>query len=121
MPTSYEIKGGRVIVTSEGAFDLEESEAVTAALLADPAFAPGCALLIDARGAAGNASSSEISGQAGWFAALHREHFTRCAVVTSPGLHFGLARMFSSFVDATGLEVQVFDDVAAAERWLESG
>ncbi len=121
MPTYYEIKGALVVVSHEGPFEEEQNEAVLAELLADPALVPASALLIDARKATGNSPRREIAQQADWFASVHRGRFSRCAVISSPGLHFGLTRMFSSFADAAGFEVQVFEEPAPAERWLRNG
>ncbi len=118
MPTTFEIRGRLVLVTSDGAFSLEDAEGAVQRLLSDPAFEPGSSVLIDVRGSTESASAGEISERAEWFATLSRAHIKRCALVTGDPLQFGLARMFSSFADATGMEVRAFREMSEAESWL---
>jgi hypothetical protein len=44
---------------------------------------------------------------------------TRRAIVASSDAVFGMARMFASFAERAGQEVNVFRDMQAAEAWLE--
>jgi hypothetical protein len=50
----------------------------------------------------------------------YREHVggSRCAIVTAQPASFGMMRMFSVLAEAVPVEVDVFSDVADAERWL---
>ena len=41
-----------------------------------------------------------------------------CAVVATPGLYYGVSRMFSVFVEQYGIEMHIFDTVESAESWL---
>ena len=76
--------------------------------------------LYDLRGLTG----SEIDGRGIQLAAaLDLDLFgdapdLRSAIVATEPLHFGLARMFSAYLDEREANVQVFSDPDAAVRWL---
>ena len=115
---SYEIRGRLVIITSRGPFGIHEDGEFTDRMLGDPEFPDHCRVLIDVRDMTEAPSRDEIARRASWMVESVRGRVSMCALVVGGPLAFGLARMLSSFSDALGLEMEVFDDREKAESWL---
>jgi hypothetical protein len=75
--------------------------------------------LIDARGATTDLTSAQIRRLVQRAAQLVRTiPLGPTAIVTTDDTLYGMARMYSILGERVGVAVEVFRDVAAAERWL---
>ena len=75
--------------------------------------------LIDTRGATPAFSARELPKLAEFGQQLFADgRMAPRAVVVSGVIHFGIARLFASLT-APWVKVSVFDDLAAAEAWIE--
>ena len=75
--------------------------------------------LIDTRGATPVFSARELPKLAEFGQQLFADgRMAPRAVVVSGVVHFGIARLFASLA-APWVKVSVFDDLAAAEAWIE--
>ena len=104
------------VASPDGGYD--EWESAMKAILADPRHVPGVGLLADHR-AQRSIRRQEI-GRRMEFLGHHRERLAggRCAVVTAPGFHFGIARMAEVLTEGSPYELFAFRDVDAARAWL---
>lgn len=121
MSISYTIDPIRrlVLVRLWGVLTAAELEDHYARLAADPAFDPTFWRLTDGRETVRfDATPTEVqrAAEGHLFAAG-----TRRAIVVSTDYQFGMARMFSTFAENTGQQVEVFRDLEAAEAWLTPG
>ncbi len=118
MPESYEIDAARGLVTCRAWGDLtsEELHDHYRRLMADPEFSPDFAQIADLTGVTHftvNSASIESEARASVFSPG-----TRRAFIAPKGVAYGLARMFASFAELSGQEMQVFLERQPAEEWL---
>jgi len=122
MPVTYEIDAERgvVVVRVYGAVTPQEFAANRVKLQADPEHRPGLMMLVDLRDVESFAmSADEIEGLAQDRTSLFIEPGTPVAIVATSDEAFGLSRMYQ-IMRGTGVEdIQVFNTMAEAERWLE--
>jgi|KBSMisStaDraftv2_1062788.scaffolds.fasta_scaffold155386_3 hypothetical protein len=124
MPLTYQIHPHRslVVVTRRDRVGAETWEAFLTALLLDPAYAKGFAILEDRRGLRELPTRVEVERASGWI----QEHgaelgATRWAILvseTSPAA-FGMARVREALTSTGPVEVRAFTDYEAALRWTE--
>lgn len=119
MPWSYDIDSERRFIQTRffGVITLEDAESFYRASKADPRFDPMFAELIDLT----DADSTQFpTGKIRERADAAPKITARRAIVVSNDLAFGLARMYSTYVDINGgALVNVFRDRAEAMSWLE--
>jgi len=106
-------------VTLEGNVDIAQCLEILAALLAHPNFEPGIPAIWNAMDADLSQLSFQDFQQMRAYQARHsRERGrARIALVAAGDLSFGMGRMVAQIADLPHLEINVFRDVAAAEKW----
>ena len=118
MPATYQIDASRKLVLSKaiGVLTAAEMFAHDASLHADPLFQPYYSNLADFSEATDvQATGMEIRRLAD--ESPFRSGARRAFVVPAP-LLYGVARMFQIFTEEHGVDMQLFDEVALASRWL---
>jgi hypothetical protein len=118
VPTSYEIHPSLPLVRTRlsGVVTFAELLGLYRSIAKDPAFDPTFWQLADAR----DATEVRMTGaQARTIAELNVfARGARRAIVAPADEPFGVARMMESYSELVEQEVQVFRDLASAERWL---
>lgn len=113
---------GRVLVI-QGAGEYATAELVEAWLHGRelPAFGTARGICLDVRESSSLAKRSveDLRGVTEWFIAHAAEVGGRCALVTRPGVQYGLMRMAAAWVELKSLEAEVFTDLAEATAWLD--
>jgi hypothetical protein len=96
----------------------EEWESAMEAIFADSRHTPGVGLLADHRAQRSILRQGIVRRMT--FLERHRERLAggRCAVVATPGFHFGMARMAEVLTQGSPFVFVAFDDVDAARAWL---
>jgi hypothetical protein len=104
------------VADSEGGY--AEWEAAMQAILADPRYGSGMGLLADHR--AQRSILREGIVRRGIFVERHRDVLAggRCAVVTSPGFNYGMARMAEVLMSGGAIEFGAFQGLDEARAWL---
>jgi hypothetical protein len=95
----------------------DERDALSRALV-DPRLSLPVRLLVDARASQTNPDGESIADRARCLGRLGRGALTRCAVVVSTPLQYGLARMFAAYAIHGGINVAIFHDEPTARGWL---
>jgi hypothetical protein len=95
----------------------EERDALTRAL-ADPRLAWPVRILVDARRSLANPDGDAIAERARCLARMVGGALTRCALLVSTPLQYGLARMFAAYAIHRSVKVAIFQDESAARAWL---
>ena len=119
MPFNYSIDADRSLVVVEltGSLTGDELLQLQGELLANPAFDPAMRQICDIR-------SGDVSGVSTDAVKLIASRSIegmvrgRRAIVASPGLCYGLSRMFSAYADADEDTTEVFSEMAEAWRWI---
>lgn len=116
----YAVHGRIVELTASGSFAPGEWDVVYEAIRADVDVPEAALILIDTRAANIEMSSLRLIDRVANFRArLGNKMGDSCAIVTTPrNAHASYG--FQHYATAIGLRVGVFDDPAAAKRWLES-
>jgi len=120
VPFSYEFVSDRelVVVTASGPIDFDSGLALGEAIPKEQFHSPARPVLVDLREMDFVPETPDIHSFARELPRL-RTHFSGpIAVVTTPGLSFGLARMTCLLAEAAGFPMSAFDDVSAAHEWL---
>lgn len=123
MPLTYSLAEGIIDVVATGEVDFHAGLAVLGrAFAAAAAVAPtGWHLVIDITRSEENRTSEELRG----IVEVVREHRPllsgRCAVVASDALHYGLGRMFQTYMDGAGAVVAIFEGMEEAREWVVRG
>jgi hypothetical protein len=114
----YEIENG-VLILKMAMEGFESLRSALHAALHDAGARPRMPLLIDVRDRTAGVRCEEVRWRV-QVLALMRDHLgPRWAILTGTGpLRLGVARMFTVFSEAEGLEVGLFADKDAAMRWL---
>jgi hypothetical protein len=119
MPMSYEIDGERSLVRCRtwGRLTNEELRDHYREISADPHFDPSFRQLGDLRdvdlGLLDAGAVREVAASRVFAPGVRR------ALVAPTDHAYGLSRIFAAYADTGLQEVQVFRDMAAAERWLD--
>ena len=95
----------------------EERDALTHAL-ADPRLVWPVRILVDARRSRANPDGESIAERARCLTRLIGGALTRCALLVSTPLQYGLARMFAAYAIHRSVKVAIFQDESAARAWL---
>lgn len=75
-------------------------------------------LLFDVQQSSENRSGEELRIIAG-VVIRHKNHLSlKCALVATDALHYGLSRMFGTYLENDGFEINVFSEIQQAESWL---
>ena len=124
MPISYRIEKneGLLYLTVHGPIDPQQIIANSDKMLADPDYAPGMNMFVDAR-------EMDISGANSGDLELiaadslsKRELFapSRCAVVVASDAAFGIVRMYEVYSEDHPLTVRAFRNENEAREWLST-
>lgn len=118
VPAAYEIDQSRRLVVSHawGVLSDVDVREHYAQIRADPAFDPSYRQLADLRAVTEIAVSSVTVAETA--RTLVFAPGVRRAFIAPQDLHFGMARMFGTYGEASGQDVRVFRDVGAAQEWL---
>jgi hypothetical protein len=121
MPVTWEIRDRILVITIVG-YAGEEPRAVIMEAIASPQFRPGTSVLFDVRQSTDNSTSDELRSRAQWLATLQAKGMaSRCAIVVGPkAFQYGLARMAATHVEFQGMQLEIFQDMDEAERWLSN-
>jgi hypothetical protein len=124
MALTYQIHSERslVVVTRSDRVGAEAWEAFLTALLGDPAYAKGFAILEDRRGLRELPTRVEVERASSWLQQHGAElGATRGAIVVSESspAAFGMARVREALTSAGPVEVRAFTDYEAALAWTE--
>lgn len=122
MPFHYTIDVARSLIVVEltGALTGEELLQMQSQLIAESAFDPAMRQICDIR-------NGDVSGVTSDAVKLIASRSTdglvrgRRAIVASPGLCYGLSRMFAAYAGGDEDMTAVFSDIAEARRWLGVG
>lgn len=120
MPFTIEVDRDRRIARgkSTGPYSLEETLAATRAIISHPDLVEGTRLLWDARERETVPGPESVTV---WLDTLMNDYGQldrRIALLTRPGLQYGMARMIEITADVRGFELRVFEDPEEAEAWL---
>ncbi|MFI5256731.1 MAG: hypothetical protein ACHQRK_05660 [Gemmatimonadales bacterium] len=120
MPTAYSLDPMHRLVRTRawGSVSNEELRDYYHRLAGDGRFHPDFRELVDLRGVLiFHVDSMMIAEVAAW---PIFDAGVRRAIIAFSDIAFGLSRMFATYADAGGQDVQVFRNARAAEEWLES-
>ncbi len=124
MSLTYELADGFLRYRVEG--DVEYVEGMTVLRrgldeVREKSAGTPTAVLFDIRASEEARRAEELRGIAAVVAEYSEEVGGRCAIVSAPGLYYGISRMFAVFAEELGLEMEVFETVEDAEAWLLRG
>jgi hypothetical protein len=118
--TTFLASKDRVIVTVRGECLAADLLDTGDRLYDDPQFRTGMSTVLDLRGAIPAVTADNIRTIVSFISRnLERRGRGRCAVVVERDVDYGMARMGQAYLDEVGVELGVFRDLAAAERWLD--
>lgn len=120
MSVSHHIQKHLIYLELVGIFHIDEYKTELQKAAADPAFRTGMRLLIDERQCANNWSSGEIGKCVRALESLHGRVSSRIGIVVSDSLHYGLARMLSTYAEENGMRVEVFTKLEDAQQFLSA-
>lgn len=109
-----------VYVIGEGEITLDELLNHLEELSRDPGYVPPMKKLVDYRKAQTMGPKKEEIDYFTGRMASYKEVFQgeKCAIVVNNELDFGISRVYSAKIEASGLETNVFRDIGKALRWL---
>lgn len=121
MPLSYAIDSERRLlrIIAVGEVSPSEDRALNRAWASDPRYVPGMAILVDNRARAAGAKAAYVKAMA--VASRRHAHLfenTRCALVVSRDVQYGMSRMYELCAEGGPIETAVFRSVEDAEAWL---
>jgi hypothetical protein len=121
MPASIEFDPERRImtVTVSGLRTVTNAAGVLGEMLGDPRLEPDCGILADFRDLQSIPTEEEARQLFDLYTASGLLARYRIAVVVTRPVHVVIASMIALRASFVGGRLQVFDDRAAAERWLE--
>ncbi|MGH2567122.1 MAG: hypothetical protein ACRDGA_02200 [Bacteroidota bacterium] len=121
MPYTHEVYPQLKIaqVTASSDINLAESIRVMYDVARDSRFKPSYGLLLDLRLSTFTPTLLESYQLARTLRELRHSYKGPMAIVVSNTLHFGIARMIASFVEAEGLTLFAFQDFEEAKLWLD--
>ena len=123
MPYRYVIDPAARLITvvGEGPADLAATEAIMRGLPADPAHRADFDALVDARSLDYTPTFHEAQQIRSVFHEVRDAYRGRIAVVVSGTVRFGVTRMVSQLVEASGIRMEAFRDLESARHWLAGG
>lgn len=122
MPFSYVVDPDRrrTVVTGGGESSYDEVRAFVERLVADPAYDPAGALLVDCRTLEYLASYEDALRYRDLLVGLKAKFRGPIAVVVAGTARYGVTRIVASLLDLAGVHMSAFQSLDAAERWLEA-
>ena len=120
MGVAYSVDGERRMVCSRGwgVLTTDDLRGLYRVMLTDPRIRPGFRQLADWRDIT-TMSVDQFAVREAAQTHVFGDHMRRAIVVASD-VAYGIARMFASYSDAAGQDVEVFRDMASAQLWLEA-
>ena len=123
MPLKFILTDSTICFQTTGDVEYSEgltilNEAMDQAEMRQSSDPRGWHLLFDISESTENRESNEMQNIAAVIQARRQSLSGRCAVVATDPLHFGLARMFASYLESLGVEAMVKRDKGLAEDWL---
>lgn len=121
MPVTYRVNGDVLEMTFDGDCPPDEVIQTFNHALDDPTCPPKFLLLADVRKSTSLATrpTPEIIRVAEYLGP-HKNRVTRCAVLATEGIRFGLSRLGAVYSEAAGVVTRVFSDGDEALAWLRS-
>lgn len=122
MPVSYAFEDNVLVFECKGRYMPAELWSTWEQAMLDPDCVADLECCLDVRSSVSLAKRSitDLRGITNWFTEQATQVNNRCAILTRPGVQFGLMRMASAWIEMKGIEVRVFTDRAKAIRWLVS-
>jgi hypothetical protein len=123
MPITYSIsrEPRRVSAFATGTIRAEDLHGLVRSLLADPDLVPGVRGLYDASGAEPDITVLQLAEVAGQVRELLKRGLGRIAIVAQSRANYRVAKTFTVLAQAIGIDVDVFEELEAAEAWLNEG
>jgi hypothetical protein len=120
MPYRYSIDTDArlVMVVGEGTADLAATEALMRALSVDVATRPDFDALIDVRALDFMPTFREAQEIRAILQDVRDDYQGRIAVVVEGTVRFGVTRMVSQLIEASGIRMEAFHDMESARAWL---
>ena len=122
MPATYHVQGDVVEMSLVGDCPPDEVIQTFHEALEDPATPSRFVLLLDVRKSTSLAtrSTADIIRVAEHLGP-HKDRVTRCGVLATENVHFGLSRLGAVYSETAGVMTSVFRDRDEALAWLHSG
>ena len=121
MPITYSVsrEQSRVNAFATGMIRAADIHGLIRSLLADPALVPGMRALYDASSAEPDISVLQLAEVAGAVRELINRGLGRIAIVAQSRATYRVAKTFTILARAIGIDVDVFEELPAAEAWLD--
>ena len=121
MAITYTISREDQLITSfaTGLISADDLHGLIKSILADPGFVPGLRGLFDARYADPDITVMQVAEVAGEVRELQKRGLGRLAVVAESQTTYRVAKTFSIIARAIGIDVDVFEELAPAQSWLD--
>ena len=121
MPVEYriDVAARRVFARAWGAFDLREYSASMLQLTREPSYEPNFSFIVDGlRMEESSTPLEDLEAFGETFEELRNAMKGKMAVVAH-GAMLLLGELTGAFMDAQGIQIRTFSDVASAEAWLD--
>ena len=121
MPITYTIsrEQRRVNAFATGTIRAEDLHGLIRSLMTDPALVPGMRALYDASAAEPDITVLQLAEVAGAVRELLNRGLGRIALVAQSRATYRVAKTFTVLAQAIGIDVDVFEELAPAEAWLD--
>jgi hypothetical protein len=116
---SHEIENDRALMTFEGELDERQIRQAYAEVLSDPAFRPGCQILVDDHATSFDPSIDDAQRLVDYFASLG-DAVSHFAITVGTDVHFGIGRMVEVYCESRGVNLRIFRTVEEAADWLDA-
>jgi hypothetical protein len=120
MPITYTIapEQHRIRAFATGIIRADDLHGLIRSLLADPGLVPGLRALYDASAAEPDITVLQLAEVAGEVRQLLNRGLGRIAIVAQSQATYRVAKTFTVLARAIGIDVDVFNELPAAEAWL---
>ena len=120
MPITYTISAEDRLVraSATGVIRADDLHGLIRSLLADPGLVPGIRGLYDASEAEPDITVLQLAEVAGEVRELLKRGLGRIAIVAQSRATYRVAKTFTVLAQAIGIDVDVFEELPAAEAWL---
>ena len=120
MGITHRFDNNMLLLEFPSLYTTEEMRTAVSAAIADPTFAEGMNMLVDARASQVFPSLQEMSARMSLLISLSRYIGKNCAIVVSNQKHYHNSLILSDGIRKEGLYLRVFDDFDVAKTWLIS-